>query len=161
MQTFLPEADFAKTAKHLDRKRLIKQSVENLQVLKSLAGYYNETGAWVNHPAVKMWEGHEDWLFLYNEAIVKEIIMRGYKNSTRETFDEIYQENFLMLESNEPWWLGDERLHYSHKGRLYEKDPDKYYFYTEFADYRELGYTCCESCSYYWPTHAEDNNESK
>jgi len=38
MQTFLPEADFAETAKHLDRKRLIKQSVENLQVLKSLAG---------------------------------------------------------------------------------------------------------------------------
>jgi len=32
MQTFLPEADFAETAKHLDRKRLIKQSVENLQV---------------------------------------------------------------------------------------------------------------------------------
>ncbi len=54
MQTFLPEADFAKTAKHLDRKRLIKQSVENLQVLKSLAGYYNESGAWVNHPAVKL-----------------------------------------------------------------------------------------------------------
>ena len=130
MQTFLPEADFAKTAKHLDRKRLIKQSVENLQVLKSLAGHYNESGAWVNHPAVKMWEGHEDWLFLYNEAIVKEIILRGYKNSTRETFDKIYQENFLMLESNEPWWLGDERVHYSHKGRLYEKDPEKYYFYS-------------------------------
>jgi len=39
MQTFLPEADFEQTAKHLDRKRLIKQSVENLQVLKSLADY--------------------------------------------------------------------------------------------------------------------------
>lgn len=155
MQTFLPEADFAKTAKHLDRKRLIKQSVENLQVLKSLAGYYSKSGAWVNHPAVKMWEGHEDWLFLYNEAIIKEILMRGYKNSTRETFDQIYQDNFIMLESNEPWWLGDEKLHYSHKGRLYEKDPDKYYFYSDFSDYRELGYTCCEDCNYFWPTHTE------
>jgi len=80
MQTFLPEADFQEAAKRLDRKRLIKQSVENLQVLKSLAGLYGETGAWRNHPAVKMWRGHEDWLFLYNEAIIRDILLRGYKN---------------------------------------------------------------------------------
>jgi len=122
MQTFLPHQDFSKTASRLDRKRLIKQSVENLQVLKSLAGLYS-SGAWKNHPAVKMWDGHEDWLFLYNESIVKEIL--------------------------------DERVHYSHRGRLYEKDPDKYYFYSEFADYKDMGYTCCESCNYYWPTHSE------
>jgi len=156
MQTFLPHKDFSETAKHLDRKRLIKQSVENLQVLKSLSGYYDRTGAWVNHPAVKMWRGHEDWLFLYNEAIVREIILRGYKNSTRETFDSIYQENFIALESESPWWLGNESLHYSHKGRLYEKDQESYYFYAEFADYKELGYTCCVSCNYYWPTHVEN-----
>ena len=156
MQTFLPHKDFSETAKHLDRKRLIKQSVENLQVLKSLSGYYDRTGAWVNHPAVKMWRGHEDWLLLYNEAIVREIILRGYKNSTRETFDSIYQENFIALESESPWWLGNESLHYSHKGRLYEKDQESYYFYAEFADYKELGYTCCVSCNYYWPTHVEN-----
>jgi len=156
MQTFLPHKDFSETAKHLDRKRLIKQSVENLQVLKSLSGHYDKTGAWVNHPAVKMWRGHEDWLFLYNEAIVREIILRGYKNSTRETFDSIYQENFIALESDSPWWLGNESLHYSHKGRLYEKDQESYYFYAEFADYKELGYTCCVSCNYYWPTHVEN-----
>ena len=91
MQTFLPESDFNKTAKHLDRKRLIKQSVENLQILKSLAGLYNKSGAWKNHPAVKMWKGHEDWLFLYNESIIKEILMRGYKNSTYIEFDKIYE----------------------------------------------------------------------
>jgi hypothetical protein len=155
MQTFLPHRDFDKTAKHLDRKRLIKQSVENLQILKSLAGLYGETGAWRNHPAVKMWRGHEDFLFLYNESIVKEILMRGYKNTTHIQFDEIYQDHFMGLESETPWWLGNEILHYSHKGRLYEKDPDKYYFYSEFADYKQLGYTCCVSCNYYWPTHVE------
>jgi hypothetical protein len=155
MQTFLPHRNFDKTAKHLDRKRLIKQSVENLQILKSLAGLYGETGAWRNHPAVKMWRGHEDFLFLYNESIVKEILMRGYKNTTHIQFDEIYQDHFIGLESESPWWLGNESLHYSHKGRLYEKDPDKYYFYSEFADYKQLGYTCCVSCNYYWPTHVE------
>jgi len=117
MQTFLPEADFDETAKHLDRKRLIKQSVENLQILKSLAGLYS-SGAWAQ-------------------------------------FDEIYQDHFMLLESDEPWWLGDNNLHYTHKGRLFEKDPEKYYFYSDYSDFRELGYTCCDSCSYYWPTHAE------
>ena len=114
-----------------------------------------ESGAWSNHPAVKMWRGHEDWLFLYNEAIIRDIILRGYKNTTHALFDEIYEENFLGLESDKPWWLGDNKVHYTHKGRLYEKDPEHYWFYQEFADYRELGYTCCESCSYFWPTHVE------
>ena len=154
MQTFLPHKDFSKTASRLDRKRLIKQSVENLQVLKSLAGLYT-SNAWKNHPAVKMWAGHEDWLFMYNESIVKEILMRGYKNTTNITFDQVYQDNFMMLESEKPWWLGDERVHYSHRGRLYDKDPEKYYFYSDFADYKDIGYTCCVSCNYYWPTHAE------
>ena len=81
--------------------------------------------------------------------------MRGYKNSTHAQFDTIYQENFWAVESDSPWWLGDERVHYSHRGRLHEKDPENYYFYSEFADYRQLGYTCCEPCSYYWPTHVE------
>ena len=154
MQTFLPHKDFSKTASRLDRKRLIKQSVENLQVLKSLAGLYS-SGAWKNHPAVQMWNGHEDWLFMYNESIIKEILMRGYKNTTHVKFDKVYQDNFMMMQSDRPWWLGDERVHYSHRGRLFDKDPEKYYFYSEFADYRDLGYTCCVSCNYYWPTHAE------
>lgn len=154
MQTFLPEADFSKTAMHLDRQRLMKQRIENLQILKSLAGLYS-SGAWSNHPAVRMWSGHEDWLFLYNEAILKEVFLRGYKDNTSQEFDRIYSEHFLGLESDKPWWLGKHKLHYTHKGRLYEKDPEKYYFYHEFADYRELGYTCCETCSYYWPTHKE------
>ena len=81
--------------------------------------------------------------------------MRGYKNSTYIEFDKIYEDNFLGLESDKPWWLGDEKLHYSHKGRLFEKDPEKYYFYSDYSDYKQLGFTCCETCNYYWPTHME------
>ena len=94
MQTFLPEADFGESAQVLDPKRLMKQRIENLQILKSLAGLY-PSGAWKNHPAVKMWAGHEDWLMLYNEAILKEVFMRGYKDSTHEQFDSIYSDNFM------------------------------------------------------------------
>lgn len=150
MQTFLPEADFAESAKRLDRKRLMKQRIENLQVLKSLAGLYS-SGAWKNHPAVKMWAGHEDWLMLYNEAILKEVFLRGYKDNTHVQFDDIFETHFLGMESEKPWWLGDFNLHYTHKGRLFEKDPEFYYFYSEYADYKEMGYTCCERCNYYWP----------
>jgi len=161
MQTFLPEADFSETAKRLDRKRLMKQRIENLQILKSLAGLY-ESGAWSNHPAVRMWAGHEDWLMLYNEAILKEVFMRGYQDNTHVEFDKVYSENFMGMETEKPWWLEDFNLHYTHKGRLFEKDPEHYYFYSEYADYREMGYTCCASCSYYWPVtgHAiiEENN---
>ena len=154
MQTFLPHKNFEKTAKHLDRKRLIKQSVENLQVLKSLSGMYT-SGAWKNHPAVKMWANHEDWLFMYNEAIVKEILLRGYKNSTQKEFDYVYANNYFSMESEKPWWLGNNMLHYSHKGRLFEKDQEKYYFYSQYANYKDLGYICCDKCNYFWPTHVK------
>ena len=80
MQTFLPESDFNKTAKHLDRKRLIKQSVENLQVLKSLSGMYT-SGAWKNHPAVKMWANHELSLLTYIKAMIAEAKRRGDRKS--------------------------------------------------------------------------------
>ena len=150
MQTFLPEADFAESAKRLDRKRLMKQRIENLQVLKSLAGLYS-SGAWKNHPAVRMWAGHEDWLMLYNEAILKEVFLRGYKDNTHLEFDNIFETHFLGMESEKPWWLGDFNLHYTHKGRLFEKDPEFYYFYSEYADYKKMRYTCCERCNYYWP----------
>ena len=72
-----------------------------------------------------------------------------------ESIHKIYEDNFLGLESDKRWWLGDEKLHYSHKGRLFEKDPEKYYFYSDYSDYKQLGFTCCETCNYYWPTHME------
>src|SRR3954467_10297198 len=54
MQTFLPVADFADSARLLDSPRLGKQRVEALQILRAieLPDY-----GWVNHPAVLMWGG--------------------------------------------------------------------------------------------------------
>ncbi|MCW2903762.1 MAG: hypothetical protein JWO67_6027 [Streptosporangiaceae bacterium] len=50
MQTFLPYADFTATAQVLDPRRLGKQRVETLQVLRGLTvtGY-----GWRHHPAVR------------------------------------------------------------------------------------------------------------
>src|SRR4051812_49794255 len=54
MQTFLPVADFADSARLLDSPRLGKQRVETLQILRAieLPDY-----GWANHPAVLMWRG--------------------------------------------------------------------------------------------------------
>ena len=54
MQTFLPYADFERSARVLDAKRLGKQRVEVIQVVRALTvpGY-----AWAHHPAALMWKG--------------------------------------------------------------------------------------------------------
>ena len=62
MQTFLPYPDFEASARALDIKRLGKQRVECIQVLRGLTveGY-----GWRHHPAVKMWAGCEEALGRY------------------------------------------------------------------------------------------------
>src|ERR1700761_5370155 len=62
MQTFLPYAGFTASAAVLDPKRLGKQRVETLQVLR---GLIVPTYGWRHHPAVKMWIGYEEALARY------------------------------------------------------------------------------------------------
>ena len=50
------------TAKCLDARRLNKQIIECKQIIKAING---ETKAWANHPAVKMYKDHQEWLKLY------------------------------------------------------------------------------------------------
>lgn len=49
MQTFLPFPSFIESARVLDNKRLCKQRVECLQILKAL---HDPSYGWQNHPAV-------------------------------------------------------------------------------------------------------------
>jgi hypothetical protein len=65
VQTFLPLPDFAESAAVLDRQRLGKQRVEVLQLLGALTG---QRPGWVNHPAARMWRGHERALARYGLA---------------------------------------------------------------------------------------------
>lgn len=137
MQTFLPYENFDRTAQILDKKRLGKQRVETLTILKTL--YIN--GGWKNHPAVKMWKGYEGALLLYQESICQEWIKRGYKDSCLEKSYEIFYNHFSN-DYSMPWWLGDERLHNSHKSKLLSKFPEHYKQY--FVDVPD-------NLSYFWP----------
>ena len=120
MQTFLPYADYTRTAKCLDRQRLGKQRVECKQILNAL----ENGGGWSNHPATKMWVGHEYELTIYAVAIVNEWINRGYKDSMMPFFLDKLQK-FANYNRECPYWMGG-RIHTTHRSNLLRKLPDHY-----------------------------------
>lgn len=128
MQTFLPYKDFHESARVLDRARLGKQRVENLQILKAMLGL---SKGWSNHPAVKMWEGCEVKFLEYHWAICGEWTdVRGYKDTCREKFELLlldhYPDHSNGYGDKAPQWLGDEDFHRAHQSNLLRKDPDYY-----------------------------------
>lgn len=137
MQTFLPYPDFRRSAQTLDRQRLGKQRVEAWQILRALAG---ETMGWRRHPAVLMWSGHEDSLREYGRAVCREWIARGYRDAMLERFAG-------PDDAPAPSWLGDERLHRSHRRSLYRKDPKAYAAFVDDA---------LEEGDYYWPARSAE-----
>lgn len=129
MQTFLPFADFAKSAAVLDRQRLGKQRLENMQLLKALL---IPGSGWANHPAAKMWRGHEWSLLDYHAAIIYEWHnVRGYKDTTYIKAHDIMSDAVFLHDwygdtIDPPAWLGDPAFHRAHQSNLIRKDPDLY-----------------------------------
>ena len=135
MQTFLPYSDFTLCARVLDNQRLGKQRVEAKQILNALKRRKAKVGGgWVNHPAVIMWEGYEDALKQYYNIVIVEWVSRGFDNNM-----ELY---LLPEEIIYPNWLGDNKLHASHRSNLLRKNPNHY---------GELGWGEDNSLPYYWP----------
>ena len=132
MQTFLPYADFARSAEVLDRKRLGKQRVECIQVLRGLLrpGY-----GWRHHPAVKMWRGHEEALGRYAYACCETWVRLGFGDTCAATIAgelaeagvrRVRRQDELAEAGALPPWLGDEGFHRSHQSALLRKEPDHY-----------------------------------
>jgi hypothetical protein len=124
VQTFLPYPDFTASARCLDRRRLGKQRVEALQILKALL---DPSYGWQHHPAVAMWRGHEYQLVRYGHDVCWEWSRRGYRDSVSERLAELYLARRVYdMDPAEPVWLGDERFHASHRSNLLRKDPTYY-----------------------------------
>lgn len=130
MQTFLPYADFLASAKVLDAKRLGKQRVETVQVLRGLTvpGY-----GWRHHPAVKMWRGYEEALVRYGLDMADVWTATGRADTTAATLladlgtgAEIRTQEALAGAGELPPWLGDPAVHHSHQSALLRKDPGFY-----------------------------------
>ncbi|GAA0412199.1 MSMEG_6728 family protein [Microbispora corallina] len=133
MQTFLPYPDFSATARVLDPRRLGKQRVETIQVLRSLSvpGY-----GWRHHPAARMWRGYEEALVRYGLEICAVWCAMGRADTCADTLTRELlgvrgvgrprgQEE-LAAAGELPPWLGDPALHRSHRSALLRKDPDFY-----------------------------------
>ncbi len=132
MQTFLPYPDFEATARALDDRRLGKQRVEALQILRALT---RPVYGWKHHPAVLMWAGHEEALASYGVAMCREWRRRGHADTCERTIvddalaggvGQVREQRQLAGARLLPPWLGDEALHRSHRSALVRKDPERY-----------------------------------
>lgn len=133
MQTFLPLPDFDESARLLDVRRLGKQRVEALQVLRGLTvpGY-----GWRRHPAVLMWTGYEEALARYGIQVCVHWRGLGHTDTCEATLRKDLREatgiaeprsQAELAEAGElPPWFGDDDFHRSHRSALVRKDPDHY-----------------------------------
>jgi hypothetical protein len=127
MQTFMPLATFAESARVLDQKRLGKQRVENMQIMQALLlgkGY-------VNHPCTDMWAGYEAALMQYQQAICHEWIdIRGFRDTCLDkTYDLYYEHTPMYLQGRPvdiPWWVADDWSLTMYRSKLLQKNPEHY-----------------------------------
>jgi len=148
MQTFLPYADYEKSAQALDRQRLGKQRVEAMQIFKALLAEYEGTDyGWKNHPATRMWRGHAMSLANYAIIMCVEWMGRGYEDTcSRKISDLRLQIIKYEPKVKPPCWLGDEAFHDSHKSNLLRKLP---------AHYSQFGWEVSDALPYVWPSPKE------
>lgn len=121
MQTFLPYADFAASARALDRMRLNKQRLEAKQIAEALLG---RSHGWTAHPATRAWAGHIGALAEYGMAICQEWRARGYKDTLLDYFCELLCDHYETAEP--PPWTRDSRVHDMHRAHLIRKRPEWY-----------------------------------
>jgi hypothetical protein len=132
MQTFTPYSDFEATARALDTKRLGKQRVEVIQIVRALTvpGY-----AWASHPAVLMWKGYEEALGRYGLTMCEVWTERGFGDTCAGTIIEdlwtfgiesVRGVGELAAAGALPSWLFDPELLRSHQSALVRKDPEHY-----------------------------------
>jgi Pyrimidine dimer DNA glycosylase len=151
VQTFLPYADFEATARALDQKRLGKQRVECIQVLRGLT--VSDYG-WRHHPAVKMWRGYEEALGRYAFTICEVWCELGHGDTCEATIrqdlaaagvKQVRTQQELAEAGALPPWLGDPDFHRSHQSSLVRKDPA--FYGPKFPDVPD-------DLPYVWPTVA-------
>lgn len=157
MQTFLPYPDYNLSAHCLDDKRLKNQVKECAQILASLRGgafilvprgidyepVQYSTGGYPAHPATLMWKGYERQLSLYACSCIAEMRRRG--STAMKVYENMFNQCARLFPSNgKPAWLGDDRMHASHRSQLLKKDPE---YYGQWGWIEKPG-----AIDYWWPT---------
>jgi hypothetical protein len=119
-------------------------------------GNHRVPKGWYNHPAVKMWRGHEMALFMYVNAMVEEWKSRGYKSTIGTkawgTIQVAMSKGLINDKKlDAPNWIDDknrfEQVASSHRLALLNKD---YEWYSQFGWAEDTG-TKPETYEYIWP----------
>jgi hypothetical protein len=162
MQTFVPiTTSFEDIAKVLDNKRLNKQALEGWQILMTLLeldpqGEHRIPRGWVNHPAVRMWRGHEMALYYYIQCMVDEWKRRGYKSTigdkAKATVMRAVKLGIITDENMfNPQWMRYQpqykEIASSHRRALLSKE---YEWYSQFGWPEDTG-SRPETYDYIWP----------
>lgn len=138
MQTFLPYADFYKSASVLDwqysHNRLNNQINEGIVIAQSLLGLLPAGKGYEKHPVVKMWKGYEAALVVY----IKEcFVFWNERKNTVIAEDPRYKIIYILKDKTtlpiyrDPPWLGDDKFHSAHRSILLAKLPE---WYSQFGD---------------------------
>lgn len=168
MQTFLPYPNIIQSAQCLDNKRLGKQRVEALQILKAInqgleiafIWDWDDNGKeykkllwfksldsgdgiiktpWFNHPCIKMWKGFTDALEHYMNLCIQEWERRKFKNNMLMCIGKLrYPKRVRIM----PPWFGNRDFHDSHKSNLLRKMPEHY---------SKFGWQVSNNLPYIWP----------
>jgi len=129
---------------------------------------YDTKVGWDKHKVTNMWRGHELALLMYQLDVCADWVDRGYKDTCFEktriiyehmvvrdnvsrrnlsNFDQILEDiKTGVLGISWPKWLGDERVHASHRAALKFKAPE---FYDRYGWDEEAKY------EYFWPPESE------
>lgn len=142
MQTFLPYPNYDRCAEVLDNRRLGKQRVECLQILKALLDPYAK--GWVNHPAVRMWRGYERELIDYGIVMCQAWLGRGFDDTCQGKIMSWLCETSDVSHEAPHWLDGDlgKLVCLSHQSNLIRKDP---------AHYEPLFPGIPDNLEYVWP----------
>jgi hypothetical protein len=152
MQTFLPYPDFEASARALDVKRLGKQRVECIQVLRGLT---RSDYGWRNHPAVLMWKGFEEALGRYAFTVCDVWLERGFGDTCAATIGadlraadvvDVRSQRDLADAGALPPWLGDPAFPRSHQSALVRTAP---------LHYRPLVPDVPAALDYVWPVRRQ------
>lgn len=122
MNTFIPCAEYDEGFRILDTKRLGKQRLEVLQVVRHLVGVDPEF-PWHSHPCTRMWRGHAHELARYGLAACAEWVKRGYMDSIGDRLAKILEWHSRdHYDFRRPEWSVDPRTHIAHRSNLIRKD---------------------------------------
>lgn len=134
--TWVPSRDFRESAAMLDAERLRQQLRDNVTVADVLLS--GDVKKLLRCPAAQLWAGYGEWFAAYVMAMIDEATSRGWvvnagvdvittlrerMGMSMEAFvNSAVQTVLEAMELQGPKWLGDERIHRSHRAALASGD---------------------------------------